>query len=421
MRLAIRMMPLSLAVLALLTPAGALAQEQVADSGDTAWQLAASALVLFMLLPGLALAYAGRAVSAGKALTAGLAVFAVTAAVSLLWILIGYSLAFSPTGGAYLGDGFNWMLNNLSMVRLNTTIPESVFALFQMGFACFAAALVIGSVVDRARFGWMLGFASLWSLLVYVPLAHWMWGGGWLGAMGALDFAGGAVVHVAAGVSALVAAIVLGKPQAVADAGHSSAVSRWLPAVGVAGAGMLWAGWFGFNGGSELAATDDAAIAIINTHVAASAAALVWLLLQKLLDREVSAKGAVMGALAGLVTITASAGFAGPGGAMIIGAIGALVCFFAARIVQGRLGASDANDLFAISGAGGITGMLLTGIFLSPALGGLGYDGNMTMVSQVIMQAIAVGVTILWAILGTLIAAFGAAVISRMRDDVPVG
>ena len=393
-------------------PVPAAAQELVADSGDTAWQLAASALVLMMVLPGLALYYAGRVGRTGT--NAGLAVFAITAAVSLLWFIIGYSLTFSPTGSPYIGDGFNWMLNNLSMVRGDTTIPESVFALFQMGFACFAACLVVGAVIDRARFGWLLAFACLWTLLVYVPIAHWMWGG-WLGTKGALDFAGGLVVHTSAGVSALVAAFVLGKGNAAEAQASKDTPSRALPYLTLAGVAMLWLGWFGFNGGSELAATDDAAIAIINTHVAAAAAALVWALLQKLRQGAVTGEGVAMGGLAGLVSVTAAAGYIGPGAAILIGLIGGAMCYLACQTVRARFPGMDAADIFAISGVGGIVGTVLTAIFLAPQFGGLGYDGNMTLASQLITQIIAVGVIILWAIVGTLICAFSAAVVSRMR------
>ena len=406
-------------------PTSAVAQELVADSGDTGWMLAASALVLFMALPGLALYYAGRAAHVRGAVRAGMSVFAITAAISLLWIIIGYSLVFSPTGGSYIGDGFNWMLNNLSMVRGDTTVPESAFALFQMGFACVAAVLAVGAVMDRARFGWMLGFASLWSLIVYVPVAHWVWGG-WLGALGVLDFSGGLVVHGAAGVSALVTAIVVGKRTIAEQAGESVAnvdsvdsvdtgYTTYAPVFAIAGAALLWLGWFGLTGGSEFAATDDAVIAIVNTHLAASAAALLWALLARLLDGKVRALGLAMGALSGLATITASAGYTGPGGAILIGAIGATACFFAARILSRYV--DDTASIVAVNGVGGLVGALLVAPFLLPALGGLGFEGNHTLVSQLITQLIGIAVVVIWAAIGTLICAYIAAVTGKMRAE----
>lgn len=413
-----RMMLAGLGVAALTSPTAAMAQELVADSGDTGWMIAASALLLLTVMPGLALYYAGRAATAQAAARGAAIIFAILASVSILWILISYSLVFSPTGeGPLIGDSFNWMLNNLAMVRGATTIPESVFALFHMGLACLAAALVVGSVFDRARFGWMLGFASLWSLLVYMPIAHWVWGGGWLGTMGALDFGGGLTVHAAAGVSALVAAIVVGKQTRTAA---RTAVTQQAPhfaAISLAGAGLVWIGLLVLNGASELGATDDAAMALINAHMAACAGALVWALLDRLLDGKSSAIGVATGGLAGLVTVTASAGYIGPGSAMIIGAIGGLASFFAARLVRERFNIDDTANIFAVSGIGGIVGMLMVAPFQSQTLGGLGFEGQMTLVSQLVAQAIGVGVVILWAIIGTLIAAFATAVLIKMRAD----
>ncbi len=397
----------------LLSPGPALAQQIVPDSGDTAWMLGASVLILLMVLPGLALYYGGRAMTRRGAAAVGLGVFAIVATVSLIWVLIGYSLTFSPTGSPYLGDGFNALFNNLGMVRGSTTIPESAFALFHMSLACFAAALAAGSVIDRARLDWLIAFVGLWTLVVYVPIAHWMWGGGWLAAQGALDFAGGAVVHVAAGVSALVAALVVGKGADLTDGVDTPASVGPVPLL--AGAAMLWVGWTGLTGGAELAATDDAAFAIINTHVAACAAVLVGALLDRLFKGEVTASGIAQGALAGLVTVTAGAGYIGLGAAMLMGAIGAVACFFAASAVESRVGPSDANAIFATSGVGGIIGMMLTAILLAPALGGTGYAGHMNMASQVVGQLMAIGVIIICAALGTLLCAFAANLVGRMQ------
>ncbi len=416
MNAGVRVVSLMLGAGILLFPAAASAQQIVPDSGDTAWMLGASALVLLVLLPGLALYYGGRAMTSRGAAAVGLGVFAIVATVSLIWVLIGYSLAFSPTGSPYIGDSYNAMLTNLGMVRGNTTVPESAFALYHMLIACFAAALAAGAVIDRARLGWLIVFASLWTLIVYAPIAHWMWGGGWLAAQGALDFAGGAVVHIAAGVSALVTALMVGKGEEPTDSAKAiDGFSGFRAVPLLAGAAMLWVGWSGLTGGSELAASDDATFAIITTHVAACAAVLVTALLEKLFKGEVTASGIAAGALAGLVTATAGAGYIGLGAAMLSGAIGAAACYFAASAVQNRIGRSDVNAIFATSAVGGMIGMVLTPIFLAPALGGTGYDGRMSMASQLVAQAIAIGVIIAWAALGTFLCAFVANLVGQIQ------
>lgn len=396
---------------------GAVAQAPVApilidpsDSGDTAWILAATALVLLMTLPGLALFYGGL-VRSRHFLSVLLQCGAIAAIVSLLWVVVGYTLAFGVATNGFIGAGNAWMLIGLGNVREGLAIPESSFVAFQMTFAIITPALMVGAWVERARFGWVVAFCALWSLIVYAPVAHWIWGGGWLAAMGALDFAGGIVVHTTAGVSALVAAMMLGKrkgwPQKL-RLPHS-------PALTVAGAGLLWVGWFGFNGGSTLSAGDDAAAAIINTHVAASVAALVWLLIEKIKVGKPTAVGFATGAIAGLATITPAAGYISPGAAIIIGAIAAPICYYAIALVKNVFAIDDSLDVFAVHGVGGIIGSLLLAIFVSTSFGGVGYAEGFGMVSQLVTQAIAVGVVALWSIIGTLIIGLALSMVLPMR------
>jgi Amt family ammonium transporter len=280
-----------------------------------------------------------------------------------------------------------------------------------MTFAIITPALIVGALVERVRFGWLMAFSALWILVVYVPVAHWLWGGGWLAALGALDFAGGIVVHTTAGVSALVAAIMLGKR----TGWPTHLMLPHSPALTLAGAGMLWVGWFGFNGGSALGASDDAASAILATHVAASAAALVWIIAERIKVGKATTIGIATGAIAGLATVTPAAGYIGVGAALIIGVIGSVACFFAVQLVRHRLRIDDSLDVFAVHGVGGIVGSLLTAVFLSFELGGTGYPEGVTMGSQLIAQAIAVGVVALWSAVATLIIGFAVSLILPMR------
>ncbi len=363
-----------------------------ADSGDTAWILISSALVLMMAMPGLTLFYGGL-VRAKNFLSVLVQCGAIAAVASLLWIVTGYTLAFGQVTTGWLGAGNAWMLNDLGNLRAGYAIPESSFALFQMTFAAITPALMAGAWVDRARFGWVVGFCALWGLAVYAPVAHWLWGGGWLSSrFGTLDFAGGIVVHTTAGVSALIAALLLGRRQGF----PKTLMLPHSPSLTLAGAALLWVGWFGFNGGSALAANDDAASAIINTHAAASMAAMVWLLIERFTVGKPTSVGFATGAIAGLATVTPAAGFISPGAAILFGAVAACVCYPMIQLVKQKLKIDDSLDVFAVHGVGGITGSLLLAVFLSTSLGGTGYAEGMTMASQLAAQAAGVGVVAVW-------------------------
>ncbi len=382
----------------------------VANSGDTAWILTSSALVLLMTLPGLALFYGGL-VRAKNFLSVLIQCMAVVGICSVLWIVVGYSLAFGGVTNGFLGSGFNMMLNNLGNVREGTAVPESAFAMFQMTFAVITPALMIGAWVERARFGWVVAFCALWLLVVYAPVAHWVWGGGWLSNLGVLDFAGGIVVHTTAGISALVVAIMLGKRMGW----PRTLMLPHSPALTVAGAAMLWVGWFGFNGGSALAATDDASSAILNTHIAASMAALVWILIEKFKVGKSTAVGVATGAIAGLATITPAAGFVGPGASIIIGAVASIVCFMAVGLVKNGFKIDDSLDVFAVHGVGGILGSLMLALFISESFGGTGYGEGMAFGSQFVAQLIGVGAVAIWSAVATAILGFGISFILPMR------
>ncbi|MFA7595354.1 MAG: ammonium transporter, partial [Novosphingobium sp.] len=279
-------------------------------------------------------------------------------------------------------------------------------------FAAITPALMIGAWVDRARFGWVVGFCALWSLIVYAPVAHWIWGGGWLASsLGVLDFAGGLVVHTTAGISALVVALLLGKR----DGFPRTLMLPHAPALTMIGAMLLWVGWFGFNGGSALAASDDAAMAILNTQAAASAAALAWLLVEKFTVGKPTSIGFSTGAIAGLATITPAAGFISPGAAIIFGAVAALLCYGAIQLVKQRWHIDDSLDVFAVHGIGGITGSILLAVFLSPALGGIGYGEGMAMGSQLFAQLIGIAVVVLWSAVATAILSLGVSLFLPMR------
>ena len=400
-------------LLAALIAAPASAQDVGAivanDTGDTAWILTASALVLLMTLPGLALFYGGL-VRSRNFLSVALQTGAVASIVSVLWIVVGYTFAFGDVSSGWVGNGRAWMLIELTNVRLGTTIPESTFVLFQMTFAIIAPALMIGAWVDRARFSWVVVFCALWSLVVYAPVAHWIWGGGWLASSGTLDFAGGLVVHTTAGVSALVVAVMMGARRGFPD----KPMLPHAPGLTMVGAALLWVGWFGFNGGSALAATDDASTAIINTHVAASTAALVWLLIERIGFGKTTMVGWATGAIAGLATITPAAAFISPGAAILFGALAAVVCYFAVLQIR-KWGIDDSLDVFAVHGVGGILGSLLLGLFVSSALGGVGYAQGMTPGAQLGAQALGVGVVALWSAVMTAILALGIGIIAPMR------
>ena len=336
------------------------------DSGNTAWLLTATALVLFMTLPGLALFYGGL-VRAENLLSVLMQCFAIACLVSVLWLLGAYSLSFSGTA-PWLGNLDKVLLLGVGRDAAdpNTKIPETVFFMFQMTFAIITPALIIGAFAERMRFTAVLLFTTLWLLLVYVPVAHWVWGGGWLMAKGVLDFAGGLVVHLTAGMSALVLAILIGPRNGFPN----DVRPPHAPWMTMAGACMLWVGWFGFNAGSALKAGGDAGMAMTVTHISAATAALVWLAIESVKFGKPSVVGIVTGAVAGLATITPASGFVGPVGALIIGLAGGTICYGMVMLVKKRFRIDDSLDVFAVHGVGGSIGVLLTAIFVDAALGG---------------------------------------------------
>jgi Amt family ammonium transporter len=304
------------------------------------------------------------------------------------------------------------MLINLGNVRSGYAISESTFALFQMCFAAITPALMVGAWVDRARFGWVMGFCALWSLIVYAPVAHWIWGGGWLAArLGTLDFAGGIVVHTPAGVSALVAALLVGRRQGF----PKTLMLPHSPALTMAGAALLWVGWIGFNGGSALTATDNAAAAIINTHAAACMAALAWLAIERVSVGKPTSVGFATGAVAGLATVTPAAGFISPGAAIVFGLVSACACYPMIQLIKQKLQIDDSLDVFAVHGVGGIIGSILLAFFLSPSLGGTGYAEHMSMGRQLVAQLAGVGVVALWSAVASAIVAMMVSIVLPMR------
>ena len=363
------------------------------SGADTAWILTATALVLFMTLPGLALFYSGL-VRGKNSLSILVQCFAITCLTSLLWFAVGYSLVFRDGGSlqGFIGGLDRAFLSGLTRDSLTGTIPESLFLMFQMTFAIITPALVIGGYAERVRFSVVLWFSALWLLLVYVPVAHWIWGGGWLATLGVMDFAGGIVVHVNAGMAALVCAMVIGRRRGFPEvpmAPHS------LP-LATAGAGMLWVGWFGFNGGSALAAGGSASMAVLVTHLGAAAGALAWMVVEWVRYGKASLLGVVTGMVAGLGTITPASGFVGPTGGILIGLVAGVVCFFATQLLKRVLHLDDSLDVSPVHGVGGIAGTLLTGVFAATALGGTGFTVQQGIGAQLAVQALGVGITIAW-------------------------
>ena len=363
------------------------------NGADTAWILTSTALVLFMTIPGLALFYGGL-VRSRNVLSVLMQCFSITCVVSIVWLVAGYSLAFSDGGAmnAWIGGLGNVMLAGIAEDTVSGTVPESAFALFQMTFAIITPALIVGGFAERIRFSAMMIFSVAWLLLVYVPICHWVWGGGWLSDLGVMDFAGGIVVHITAGVAALVAAIVLGNRRGFPQ----QAMPPHNMTLTITGAGMLWVGWFGFNGGSALAANGDAAMAMLSTHVAAAAGAFTWMCAEWVRYGKSSALGAVTGMVAGLGTITPASGFVGPGGALIIGLSAGLVCFMATNFIKRTLHIDDSLDVFPVHGVGGILGTLLTAIFASNALGVFSGQQDINIASQLSTQAIGVVVAVVY-------------------------
>jgi len=415
-RAAQRAAPIGLAaVFAFATPA--FAQAPGINGADTAWMIVATALVLMMTIPGLALFYAGMVRKKNVLATMAQSLAAV-AVISILWVAFGYSLAFVGDG-PWLGTLDRFFLAGMTMDSVNPaakTIPEALFMLYQMTFAIITVALVAGSVADRMRFSAYLLFSIGWFMIVYVPLAHWVWGGGFLGSAGVLDFAGGLVVHLSAGAGGLVAAKVMGR-----RLGYGTEnLSPFDLSLAVMGTGLLWVGWFGFNGGSALAANSRAVMAIVATHLAACAGALTWGAIEWSIQRKPSVLGMISGAVAGLGTITPASGFVTPGQGIIIGVVAGLVCFWACTWLKRRFNYDDSLDVFGVHGVGGMTGILLAGVFATASIGGTSglLEGHP---QQLLIQLYGVVVTLVWSggitfVLLKLVSAFVSLRVSREHE-----
>ena len=370
------------------------------DSGNTAWILTSTALVLFMTLPGLALFYAGL-VRSKNVLSVLMQCFAVACLMSILWLVCAYSLAFGDGGAAkpWIGDLGKAFLAGVGTDAMQGDIPEAVFFMFQMTFAIITPALIVGAYVERIKFSAVLWISGLWLILVYAPVAHWIWGGGWLADMGVLDFAGGLVVHATAGVSAIVIVVQLG-----ARRGFPGEITPpHSPGMVMTGAAMLWVGWFGFNAGSALAANGSAAMAMTVTHISAAAASLVWMTIEWVKYGKPSLVGIVTGTIAGLATITPASGFVGPAGGLIIGIVAGAVCYAMVSLVKQTFKIDDSLDVFAVHGVGGATGIILVSFLASESLGGLGLAEGMTMGGQLWVQVVGLVATVLWSVVLTFV------------------
>ena len=379
----------TLGVLAALAPSAAMADEL--SAGDTAWMLTATALVLFMTIPGLSLFYAGM-VRSKNVLSVLMQCFAITGLVSILWAFWGYSIAFDE-GGAFMGGLGKAFLAGVTVDSLSGTIPETVFMTFQMTFAVITPALIVGAFAERMKFSAVLWFMGIWVTLVYAPVTHWVWGGGWLGDRGILDFAGGTVVHINAGIAGLAACLVLGRRKGYPESPMPPNNLGYT----IVGAAMLWVGWFGFNAGSQLAADGVAGMAMAVTQLATAAAALAWMFSEWISHGKPSVLGIASGAIAGLVAITPASGSVGPMGSIVIGLAAGVICFFASTKIKRALRYDDTLDVFGIHCIGGIVGALLTGVFCAEALGGTGFgDGHASIGSQFMAQLTGVVATIVY-------------------------
>ena len=412
---------LGLALTAVLAASGdALAAETPKlDTGDTAWMLTSTVLVLMMTIPGVALFYGGM-VRKKNVLATVVQSFAVTCVMTVLWMIVGYSLAFTDGGAAnaFVGGLDKMLLRGIGVDTLSGTIPETVFMTFQMTFAIITPALITGALADRMKFSSLLVFLSLWMILVYTPITHWVWGGGFLGDAGVLDFAGGTVVHINSGVAALVGCIVLGKRRGYGTenmAPHNLVLS-------VIGASMLWVGWFGFNAGSAVAANGGAGMAMAVTQIAAATAAVSWMVVEWIFRRKPSVLGIISGAVSGLVAITPASGYVDPFGALIIGLAAGLVCYWGAVVLKPKMGYDDTLDVFGVHGLGGITGALLTGVFAVEAVGGTPglLEGN---AGQVLIQLEGIIATIVYCAIATFIIlkVVGAVMGLRVDEESEVG
>jgi Amt family ammonium transporter len=384
------------ALAAALSPA--LAAAQTIDSGATAWMLTSTALVLLMTLPGLALFYGGL-VRTRNVLSVLMQCFALTCVISLIWVVFGYSLAFGEGSGLVGGLSKLWM-RGVELDTASGAIPETVFAMFQLTFAIITPALIIGGFAERTRFAAMLLFSILWLVIVYLPVAHWVWASdGWLFTRGFRDFAGGSVVHVNAGVAAVVAALVIGNRTGF----PSTAMPPHNLTMTVTGASLLWVGWFGFNAGSALASNGAAGMAMLATHVAAAAGATAWMSLEWLKFGKPSVLGGVTGMVAGLGTITPASGFVGPMGGLIIGLVAGVICFFATQFIKRKLKVDDSLDVFPVHGVGGFTGLMLTAVFSAAAFDGLGLPEGVTIGQQLVTQLIGAVATVAWSGIATFV------------------
>ncbi len=399
MRFKTKLIGAGLAIIPVLSTGPALAAADKLDSGDTAWMITATALVLLMTIPGLALFYGGM-VRKSNVLTMVMQSFTICCLSTVLWMIIGYSLAFTDGGGAnaFVGGLDKIFLSGMSVDAMSGTIPESVFMTFQMTFAIITPALITGAFADRMKFSAMVLFSGIWVVLVYSPVVHWVWGGGFLAEEGVLDFAGGTVVHINAGVAGLVAAIMLGKRKGYGVenmAPHNLVLS-------LIGASLLWVGWFGFNAGSALAANNGAGMAMAVTQICTAAAALAWLFAEWIVHGKPSVLGIVSGAVGGLVAITPAAGFVDPMGALLIGIIAGVACFWGATTLKRKCGYDDSLDVFGVHGIGGIVGALLTGVFAIEAIGGTAgmLEGNP---GQVWTQFVGILATIVYSAIATAI------------------
>ena len=409
--------PLSAGLLVLGGPQAAWAEGDALSAGDTSWMLTSSVLVLFMTIPGLSLFYAGL-VRAKNVLSVMMQCFAVTCLITILWTLYGYGLAFGDGGGldAFVGSG-NLLLADVGVDAVSGTIPESVFQMFQLTFAVITPALIVGAFAERMKFSAMLWFMGVWFTVVYAPVAHWVWGGGWLGALGVLDFAGGTVVHVNAGVAALVLCIVLGKRRGYPD----TPMPPNSLVLTVVGASMLWVGWFGFNAGSQLAADGVAGMAMAVTHICTATAAFTWMTVEWVRHGKPSALGIATGAVAGLVAITPASGTVGPIGAILIGIVSGILCFLAASNLKRALGYDDSLDVFGVHGVGGFAGAVLTGVFTAEAFGGAGLERGVG--GQVALQLAGAAATIVysgvltWVILKVIDGALGLRVTPEEEEE----
>ncbi|WP_442498617.1 ammonium transporter [Methylobacter sp. sgz302048] len=382
-----------LSLVLLLMPELAVAGEL--NQANTAWVLTSTTLVLFMTIPGLSLFYGGL-VRSKNVLSVLMQCFAITCLVSILWLAGVYSLIFADGGDLQklIGGTSKLFLPGIGTESLTGDIPETVYFMFQMTFAIISPALIVGGFAERMKFSAMLWFSGLWLILCYLPVCHWLWGGGWLADLGAMDFAGGIVIHVNAGVAALVAALVLGNRRGF----PTTAMPPHNMTMVVTGAGMLWVGWFGFNAGSALTANGNAGMAMLVTHIGAASGSLTWMFIEWQHFGKPSVLGIVTGMVAGLGTITPASGFIGPTGALVIGITAGIVCFYATHYVKRTLKIDDSLDVFPVHGVGGVTGSLLTGVFAASGLGGLGLADGVSIMDQVGVQALAIAVTAAWSI-----------------------